>query len=484
MENVILVENWKLAIVPHSDVRNGFYAKTIDELRLSGRRIFDASVPGNFELDLVREGMLDDPYYGENILKLQKLEHLHLWYFTTFSAEERENTEISLCFEGIDTASEIYLDGVLLGKTENMLIPHAFPLNELSAGEHQLVVHIIPAAVYARNFDLPLSLQAQLFNMDSLVLRKAPYMYGWDIVPRALSAGLWRPVRLVYRPKDRIAELYLSTYEVNTVSTEEKPTFAKLRLFLRVESDADLLTDFTFRIDGKCGESEFHKTGKIWGTTAFTSFKVDNAKFWMPKNYGEPNLYDVRVTLLCGDTVCDTCDMRFGIRIVELDRTSLAGEAGEFCFRINGCKIFVNGTNWVPTDAFPSQHDRYLARDLAMLDDIGCNMVRWWGGNVYPTEEFYDFCDEHGILIWQDFAMACGIYPNDARMMRLIREEATVIVRKFRNHAALALWSGDNECDETTYYRQMKVNGRKIVPTDPNDNRLTREVLAEVIREN
>jgi len=120
---------------------------------------------------------------------------------------------------------------------------------------------------------------------------------------------------------------------------------------------------------------------------------------------------------------------------------------------------------------------------MEMLEDLGCNMVRCWGGNIYPNEALYDFCDEHGILIWQDFALACGVYPNDERLCRMIREEATEIVRTYRNHASLALWSGDNECDEFQLSYALKVNGKTVNRVDPNANRLTREVLPEVIRD-
>lgn len=482
-ERTVRVEDWKMAIVPNGDVKNGFHAERIGELMLSDKKIIPAEVPGNFELDLVREGLLEEPYYGENVLALQKLEHLHLWYFTTFDLTKEDGFDAFLSFGGIDTASEIYLDGALLGTTENMLIPYEYPLSGIEAGKHELVVHIIPAAIYARKFNLPLSCHAQKYHGDSLVLRKAAYMFGWDIMPRTVSAGLWRPVSIVYRPSDRIDEFYLTTYEVSTLPKGDRAPFAKIRLSLRITSDADLLTDLSYQIEGRCGESTFSGGATVFGTVSFLNIKVEDPAFWMPKNYGTPNLYDVTLTLLRNGTVCDVKHFRFGIRIVELERTSAAGDDGEFCFRVNGQKIFVMGTNWVPTDAFPSRHAQYQPRGLEMLDDLGCNMVRWWGGNVYPDDDFYDFCDEHGILVWQDFSMACGVYPNDERMCGLLREEATSVVRRLRSHAALALWSGDNECDEAVFWRSTVVNGTRHQPVDPNANRLTREVLAQVVRE-
>jgi beta-mannosidase len=412
------------------------------------------------------------------VIALQKTEHLHLWYFTSFDLLKKEGMDAFLSFDGIDTASEIFLDGEPIGSTENMLIPHRFPLDGVEEGTHELVVHIIPAAIYARQFDIPLGRSAQPYNADSLVLRKAPYMYGWDIMPRIVSAGLWKPVSVMYLPKTRIRNFYLTTVSVNTA--EET---AKLRLAAQITTDEDLLNDFSIRIEGRREDSSFSAQSTVFGSMVRVGISVDHAKFWMPKNYGAPLLYDVTVTLMKNGEIYDTEKLRFGIRVIELDRTSLAGDDGEFCFKVNGQKIFALGTNWVPTDAFPARQKDLDRRGLEMLDDLGCNMVRCWGGNIYPDEALYDFCDEHGILIWQDFALACGIYPNDERLCRLIREEATEIVCTYRNHPSLALWSGDNECDEFQIGNALRINGKSANRIDPNVNRLTREILPEVIRD-
>ena len=113
--------------------------------------------------------------------------------------------------------------------------------------------------------------------------------------------------------------------------------------------------------------------------------------------------------------LCDEYKTRIGIRMITLDRTSTTDTdgSGEFVFRVNGKKVFCMGTNWVPLDSFPSRHKELLPDALEMMDEIGCNIVRCWGGNVYENDEFYDFCDEKGILVWQDFTMGCGVYPQN-----------------------------------------------------------------------
>lgn len=500
MTKQIRITGWKLTVCPNSRVvGEGYCFRTPSDVEESGLEIIPASVPGNFELDLMNAGKLTrDIFFGTNILKLQDLECMHLWYFTEFEIEPesvRDGQDVFLNFEGIDTVSEIYLDGSLLGTTENMLIPHVFPLNKVKSGIHKLLVHIIPVSFYARRFDLQTKAWAMKYTQDSLLVRKAAAMYGWDIMPRAITGGLWRPVSIEYRSRERIRDYYLSTLHLSTGGASNT---AELLLKLSVDTDFDDLRDLTVTVrgihrdrDGK-EDSSFGGSATIFSVNQVLSFRVDNAALWWPNRYGSPELYDVEITLsrtkyengerlfdVPGETL-DTVAFRHGIRTVELERTSLAGKDGRFFFRINGRKIFVLGTNWVPTDTFPSRIDDYTVRGLELAFDVGCNMIRCWGGSPYPGDVLYDYCDEHGIMVWQDFSMACGLYPDDERTMNLIRDEGISVVKSLRNRASLVLWSGDNENDIFATYRGGSINGRPINRRDPNLNKLTREVLAEV----
>ena len=500
MTKQIRITGWKLTVCPNSRVvGEGYCFRTPSDVEKSGLEIIPASVPGNFELDLMNAGKLTrDIFFGTNILRLQDLECMHLWYFTEFGIEPesvRDGQDVFLNFEGIDTVSEIYLDGALLGTTENMLIPHVFPLNKVKSGIHKLLVHIIPVSFYARRFDLQTKAWAMKYTQDSLLVRKAAAMYGWDIMPRAITGGLWRPVSIEYRSRERIRDYYLSTLHLSTGGASNT---AELLLKLSVDTDFDNLRDLTVTVrgihrdrDGK-EDSSFGGSATIFSVNQVLSFRVDNAALWWPNRYGSPELYDVEITLsrtkyengerlfdVPGETL-DTVAFRHGIRTVELERTSLAGKDGRFFFRINGRKIFVLGTNWVPTDTFPSRIDDYTVRGLELALDVGCNMIRCWGGSPYPGDVLYDYCDEHGIMVWQDLSMACGLYPDDERTMNLIREEGISVVKSLRNRASLVLWSGDNENDIFATFRGGSINGRPINRRDPNLNKLTREVLAEV----
>lgn len=472
------IGSWKLSYLENKTVEIESFAPTTGAQVSARLKTIKAEVPGNFELDLMREKILPDLYFGTNVLQAQKLENLHLYYQTEFSYTSDGTTDDFLVFEGIDTVAEIFLDGEKIGFTENMLHSHEFPLKNLQSGKHGLLVHIIPTAIYARKFDLPATCFGLQYNSDATEVRKAPYMFGWDIMPRIVSGGLWKGVKIEKRAKTRIENAFTATEEI-------KDGTAVLRTSFRVESDEDFLTDFTARTavyyDGRiCAEKE----QRCFTANQRVSLQVENAKPWYPANYGEPNLYTVKITLLKNGVTVDEINYRIGIRTVKLLRTSRAGENGEFCFIINGKKVFCMGTNWVPTDAFPSRQKDYDLRALKLVKEAGCNIIRCWGGNIYPSREVYDFCDENGIMIWQDFAFGCGHYPDDERLCRLTKEEVKKVAIAYRNHPSFVLWAGDNECDSfvcrdcETEHSETGASGL----LNPNENTLSRNVVPRELR--
>ena len=464
---------WRLTMMPNAEVlKKRYQPKTIAELEAIGASSIPASVPGNFELDLWRAGLSPDPYFAQNAWEYQQYENRHLWYTTTFCADTLGDADTFLRFEGIDTVADIYLNGQLLRHTENMLIAHELCVNGLLRAENELVVHIYPTAIEARKYPANAENYAQRYNYGSLHLRKAAYMFGWDIMPRFISGGIWKPVTLIQKPRERLEQFYLFT----TALADTPMLRAKLSAFFEVHSEEDFLKGLKITLDGTCGDSSFHETHDVWHTSGRFAFSLPEPRLWYPRNAGEQPLYNVTVRLWRGDALCDEQSVRFGVRTVELIRTSTTDPEGngEFVFRVNGKRVFCLGTNWVPLDAFPSRNAERLRSALEMLDDLGCNMVRCWGGNVYEDDAFYDFCDERGIMVWQDFGMGCGIYPQDDRFAGAIYGEAVAVIKRLRSHAAVVLWAGDNE-DDILY--------RSANNADPQYNRLTREVLPRALRE-
>ena len=461
-----LTGEWSFAYSEGPELRR---FTSVSDLDAAGCALLPCTVPGNFELDLHRNGIIPEPFFGMNIASLTRCERSHVWYARPFTAREMPGLDAELVFEGLDCFADVFLNGDLVGRADNMLIEHVFAVNGLLKGENELLVHIRPAVEEAKKFSYPPSVGALGGFLESLYVRKAPHMYGWDIMPRAVSAGIWRPVTLRFRPKERLETAFLRTLSISGGET------AHLALHYTAALSGEAGEGARVEISGRCGDSEFHASQQAGAIGGVLGVSVSGPRLWWPRGRGEQNLYDVTVRLTRGGQELDRLTFTHGIRTIALDRTSVtdASGSGEFCFRVNGERFFALGTNWVPVDAYHSRDAERLPKVLDLAEDIGCNTIRCWGGNVYENDLFYDFCDRRGILVWQDFAMACRYPPRDEAHQRAIAAEARAVVRRLRQHACLALWSGDNEVD----------SGLAAAGRNPNDNVLTRRVIPDVLKE-
>ena len=464
---------WKLYYAPQGENK----LSSVFDLEKSGIPFVEATVPGNVELDLSAAGILpEDLFKGMNILRAEKYENYEWWYEKTFSAPAAPDDEhkVILHFGAVDCIADYYLNGEKIGESDNMFISQDFDVTDkVKYGEENtLHVHIASAVLKGASEDIEpnMALQSWHATTVSLNVRKAPHSYGWDIMPRAVSAGIWRPVELQYKKKYDFRYLY---FKIRNMDGKDG--------IISLAYDSDIQPEYAFkdhhlRIYGKCGDSEFYKeTDEIGmrktGAGIFV-FTIPNIKLWWPKHYGEPNLYDITVELIDqkGDILISKT-VRRGFRTLELRHSEIVEPNGCFEFVINGKRIMATGTNWVPMDAYHSRDNSRYEKALSMTDDLGCNIIRCWGGNVYEDHDFFNYCDEHGILVWQDFAMACHQYPQHSRFMAKLEKEAEWVVKELRDHPSLALWSGDNEIDS-----MLAGNG-----VDPATNRLTREVLPRVV---
>lgn len=449
--------------------KSGLSLSTIEGIKSAGFPIIPAAVPGNTELDMIAAGMIDfDPFFGENIFKMQDYEALHTVYFTRF---DDPGVPASLCFEGIDTVADIYLNGELVKSVENMYLAVEIPLFGLKKSGNELVVHIKPAMIEARKYELPAICTAcENYTYASLAIRKAAHMYGWDIMPRIVSSGIWKPVYLKERKENLISDAFLYTLGIDL----ENGT-ANLAATVSLRLSEDKTQDYRLVLHGVCGDSEFSRSMTVYASFVNLRTVIKNCRFWWPRYAGNPDLYDVDITLYYKDEPVDVKKLRIGVRTVELVRTDTTDKAGsgDFCFLVNGKRIFAMGSNWVPLDAFHSRDAARLDKAFELLYDVGSNVVRCWGGNVYENDRFYDLCDEHGVMVWQDFAMGCSVYPPEDRFFELLKEEAVFTIKRLRNHPALVLWAGDNEGD----YAYMQWSG---MLRNPDKNLVTRKVLAEL----
>ena len=474
-----LCGQWEFFYVDYKDDK---YYTTVNDLKNAGLKSYPCTVPGNFELDLYKNGLCPEPFYGMNPVEVRKMtENCSVYYYRKFDLPKTDGAEPVLIFEGLDCYAEILINGGnIMAQCDNMLFEHELKLpvylkglnntvelSVLKEKDNEILVHIKPAIEMAKYNDYPPSVAAMGANTESLYVRKAPHMYGWDIMPRFLSAGIWRPVYIEYMPNERIDDVFLHTIDANSGNAS-----IKFHCNMKLGNNKD--DKYAVGIKMICGDSVVDLCYDIYFGSTNNRFNINNPKLWFPKGSGEQNLYEVCVYLRKNGDIIDEYKFKYGVRTVRLHRTSTTDQFGNgaFEFVINGVKIFMKGSNWVPADAFHSRDKERIPAMLEMAEEINCNMLRCWGGNVYEDDLFYEICDEKGFLIWQDFAFACAVYPQDENFCKRVREEAIAVVKRLRNHACVALWSGDNECDEAYLWNGFG---------DPNKNKITREVLPEVI---
>lgn len=447
---------------------------TVASLTAAGATLRPAVVPGNLELDLQRNGLIDDPFVGMGVVALRRYERTWAYYVRTFDAPRRGPGSPMLVFEGLDCDARIILNGQVVAETHNMLVEQHVPIGHAlrDDAENQLVVELAPVMLRAEQLGRRYGpgLAAEGGNFAALFVRKAPHMFGWDIMPRALSAGIWRPVSLRYLAPERIDTVWIDTERLDGAGA------ATLALHYSCTVEIDPADRIELVVGGRRDGSSFGARTRLLFGVGLLRFTVPSPDLWWPRGRGEAALYDVTVDLVRNGRVLDSRTFRHGIRTVALDRSSPVGAAdgGRFLFIVNGEPIFVLGTNWVPLDAYHSRDAGRTTAAVRLAEELGCNLIRCWGGNVYENDVFYDLCDAAGILVWQDFAMACAIYPQDDAFQSEIRDEVRLVVRRLRGHASVLIWVGDNECDEQYVWK-----GRR---RDPNRNVLTRQVIPEVLR--
>lgn len=465
MNKTLLDSKWKLYFFPQTKD----YTTPAD---LASKESIPATVPGNVELDLISAGLLpEDIYLDENIKLAEKYEKHEWWYETEFKMPKVYGNTY-LFFEGVDCLAEYWLDGEKIGESENAMIPAKIKIeNPVEDKIYTLRVRLRSPILEADKLPydiLTMTYDPNFFHFSRIInqlpIRKPRHSYGWDIMPRAVSAGIWKEVFIISESDYDFNQL---TYTVTSANADE----ADLIVFYELNSLTD---ECEITINAKCGDSEFGETRKISYKMGAFYLTVKNPKLWYPKNYGEQNLYTLKAEITKDGAIKSSAEIRLGIREAKLKRTDTTdGKNGDFTFYINGTPIQAYGSNWVPLDAYHSREKDRYERALALLDDIGCNIVRCWGGNVYPDDVFFDFCDEKGILVWQDFAMACATYPQDDAFLKKIATEVESVVRRLRNHPSIVLWAGDNECDQLSW---SKFTG--------TENKITREVIPSILRRN
>ncbi len=441
-------------------------------------RTIPATVPGNVDIDLMAAGLEADPRIGNNNYLTRKWEDYQWCYSKTFSVPAlSEGCKYYLRFDGIDTIADIWLGDNFVGRTENMLIEHEFDVTDILAeGENTLYVIIQSSVLYGREAFFGAISVAHSASPESVNIRKAPHMFGWDILPRVVSAGLWRSVTLKTIAPIHFRDVYWMTAEVDTQAGTAE-VYADTQFEMPVDRFDRTNVVWTLSRNGK---EVFKATQPCVYHNMRQRIHLEDVDYWWPRGYGDPALYDAKTELVAEDgTVLAVDEQKIGIRKVALDfnEINLPDNPGRFCFVVNDEPIFIHGTNWVPLDALHSRDRLWVDKTVEMCADMNCNMIRCWGGNVYEDHRFFELCDSLGIMVWEDFTFACNAYPQNHEFGQRIWDEARAVVIKLRRHPSIALWSGNNEVDYSLR--------RALGPFDPDPNRdnVSRNILSQVLWE-
>ncbi len=421
--------------------------------RVGASEWLPASVPGGVHTDLLALGRIPDPFVADNEHAVQWVAENDWEYRLIFSTAQsllREEAIFLVC-DGLDTLAEVSLNGQLLGETNNMFRQYRWLVTDiLRAGENELyVLFRSPLAfIRARQAERPLRGGGDI--PGGPYLRKAPYQWGWDWGPKLPPIGIWKDIRLEGYAIARLDDVHIrqehADGQVSLAVTArlEQWREARLRVMLTVVApDGQVQTAQTVPV--ACPDRP---------PTAGLQIILHNPQLWWPNGYGAQPLYEVEVSLWADETLLDHRAFPVGLRTLALRQE--ADEWGEsFQFVVNGVPIFAKGANWIPADSFPTRvRDEHLEWLIQSAAKAHMNMLRVWGGGIYPDERFYDLCDRYGLLVWQDFIFACGIYPEDRDFFENVRQEAIENVRRLRHHASLALWCGNNEMEEGWVYWQ------------------------------
>ncbi|MGF7047806.1 beta-mannosidase [Paenibacillus sp. DS2015] len=408
-----------------------------------------ASVPGDVHSALIERNIIDDPYFGHNDAKSLWIEDQEWWYRGQFNyvVQEKSDERHELIFEGLDTFATVFVNGLEVGTTRNMLMAHTFDVTRIIRnGWNCIAVKFDPLRMHHEQKEL---FQWSSYTKERPWLRKAAMNFGWDWGPRMVTVGIWGNVRI---ERKRVAKL--DTIFARTVDAGS--------------DEATILVD----IDVKSYHKHLHVECEV--------ILVDSPQLWWTHDLGDPYLYELQVNLLADGEKVDSHKQSLGIRTIELELID-ESDNPSFAFLLNGAKVFAKGANWIPVDHFiGSAPDAKYCELIDLAIEGHMNMIRVWAGGIYEKDIFYNECDRRGVLVWQDFAFANALFPDfNKDFMENVRNEVIYNVKRLRNHASLALWCGNNEID---WLYDMKSSSGDI--TTPFYGRsIYHELIPEVLEE-
>lgn len=490
--------NWEYTHFPYKETDQ----LALDKLPSSTWK--KAVVPGDVHLDLQRDGELPNLNFGQNFYSSIWVENEDFVYKTHFDSPSlSKGNRIYLDFDGLDCFATIWLNNKIIGKTHNMFKTYSFDVTDfIRKKDNNLMIRLAAPMkeVYRQVPDakeIMSNLKGAFHVNERLITRKMQMSYGWDNVPRIITTGIYRPVKLRVCNAARIENVWYRT-KLNRNYTNATATVA-----------VELKGNFDFKGDVEVvlerGNNKYSNSQKVTvldnqTTTSKIEIKVPNPKLWWPSGLGGQPMYSLQVNLKKNGVITDSYSQKVAIREIKVVTTPIekrmvnyeigaptkdttkimdGGSVGSwsklkldtpkevdvtpFKFYVNGRFVFIKGFDMQPLDVFESKitKEKYY-RSVRAAKECGSNMIRIWGGGNVENPAFYDACDELGIMVWQDFFYASGQYPNNERFLKEIEGETINIVKHLRNRACIAAWCGDNESDMVNHDKGVGQFSNKI----------------------
>ena len=444
-------------------------ALSIWHLQGNGQTI-PAKVPGDITIDFLNAGLIKDPYILENYKEAEWVGREDFSYVTTFdlSKEELEKPSHILVFEGIDLFADIYLNGTLLGKTKNAFIEYRFDVSSLVKEKGNILevkMHSTLNAADKINTDG----YFVTFNKPRIFLRKPQCHFGWDWAPKICAYGITGKAYLENVEKYRIADVFYKSDDLGHFSLHIETSYTTKDVVdpfgkvLKKETPKDN-DHFVIKLSKEPFSNEYdvYEVPSM-GKKTFFAKNFEKFEKWWPQGYGAQPLYNYVIELYRGDKKMDEKKGTFAFRKVSVLEEAKENGALGFDFLINGEKIFLKGSNWVPPECFTGvMEDAKYEKLLSLARSMNINILRVWGGGSYEKDLFYDYCDKYGILVWQDICLACADIPEDDKeFVNNLLDEVNYQIKRLRNHPSIIYWCGGNE--KTGTYGNLITHGDFLV---------------------
>lgn len=419
---------------------------------LAGRWLLNSSrltdlpltVPGSVLTALLEYRLIEDPFYGENEAAARAWLYDDYTFSRTFSLTPQQLTATNyICLDGVDTVADVEINGRHIASLRDFHTPKRILLdNAILSEKNEIRVCFTSPYKYIEAYpDNGLFETFAVTQAKGPCIRKPHSMLGWDWGPDLADMGIIGDISILSTKLG-----YLEDFRHTCTFSEDGS--ARIDIELNVNSLCGGTIRAELSLDDKDAPFSAERTAPLAEHTAF-SFRIASPQRWNPVGFGKPVLYDLNFTLAGENGETQRYHYRIGLREVEIDHSRDA-IGTNFSVRINGKKIFLAGSSYIPEDSLLTRITPERTRALLeKVRDFGHNTVRVWGGGYYPTDDFYDFCDENGILVWQDLMFACAcynVYDDDFR--DLIVEETAANVKRFRHHASVVIIAGDNECED------------------------------------